>query len=122
MSFCCDRGEKEGPRSSVPHKQPTSTAGSFDFAQDGAALERAMDLLGRSRSLILQLSQLFAQVGGFGAILCGFDVKLDCSDAAYRVEAFAYGVGLAVAHAFELVGELVLLHGVGCGTNEINPG
>ena len=65
------------------------------------------------RGLIFEFGQLFAQPGRFGAILCCLEMKLDCADAAHGGEGFAYGVFPAVAEAFELIGEIVLLHGVG---------
>ena len=40
-------------------------------------------------------------------------MEFDCADAAHRMEGFGYGVIVAMAHAFELAGEIVLLHGVG---------
>src|SRR5215469_8507057 len=63
--------------------------------------------------LTLKLRQLFTQRRCFGAVLGRFDMRLDCAGGAHGLEGFAYEVLLPLVHMFELVGDVVLLHGIG---------
>ena len=62
--------------------------------------------------MVFGLGELVAEGGGFAAILLGLLAVLNRADCADRVEDFAHGI-VFLAGVFELVGEIVLLRGVG---------
>src|SRR6266700_1985613 len=63
--------------------------------------------------LAFDLSQLITWARSFGAILFSFDTELDSVDGTPRIHNLDDSTGLAVAGMFELVGEIVLVEGIG---------
>ena len=68
--------------------------------------------VGGKLELVFGLGELVAEGGGFAAILLRLQAVLDGADGAEGVEDFAHGV-VFLAVVFELIGEVVLLRGVG---------
>jgi hypothetical protein len=63
--------------------------------------------------LILDFSQFFTQARSIVAILCRLDTELDGTDASNRIDNLGDATALALAGMLELVGEIVLVQGVG---------